>query len=183
MAGHTKQSPKKYIKKKGGNLPYHECFINEDWKEKGLATIAISKRMPSGNIILGFYLVDIFCLGLKNTGYKFNMDNVQYQEFLDKLGNSQAMIKCDISEAHNIIYGAIDYAEELGFAPHPDFAISEHILNPDLITDGIDEIDFGKDGKPCFISGPDDNVEKIIAMLERTVGEDNYTFIAGLPFQ
>lgn len=81
---------------------------------------------------------------------------------------------CEIVKAHNIIYGGIDYAEELGFQPHKLFRITEYLLNPDLIDDGIDEIEFGKDGKPFFIAGPDDNVDRIINTLKKNVGEGNF---------
>jgi hypothetical protein len=47
--------------------PPYECLINASWKDKGLATILISRRQPDGNLLFGVYLVDILCLGVKNT--------------------------------------------------------------------------------------------------------------------
>ena len=37
----------------------------------------------------------------------------------------------------------------------------------------------GLEGKPYFISGPYDNVRKIMQQLDRKVGAGNYTFTAG----
>jgi hypothetical protein len=74
------------------------------------------------------------------------------------------------------VYGALDYAEELGFAPNKDFRIAEYLLGPDLITDGINEIEFGMDGKPFYISGPYDNLRQILATLNRSVGVGNYEY-------
>ena len=31
--------------------PLHECLINPSWKDKGLATIVVSRRQPDGNIL------------------------------------------------------------------------------------------------------------------------------------
>ncbi|MBC8147399.1 MAG: hypothetical protein H8E98_05385 [Bacteroidetes bacterium] len=175
----NKLSPQKYIITKGRNLPFNECYINNNWEETGMATIAISKNMPSGKIIIGTYMVDVFCLGLKDTFYKFNMDSFEYNEFIEKLNNHPDGLKmCDVSLAHNIIYGAIDYADEIGFAPHKDFTVSEYLLDPELITDGIDEIEFGKDGKPFYVSGPNDNVQRIKRILEKNVGIGNYDYLA-----
>lgn len=84
------------------------------------------------------------------------------------------IVPCDIVKAHNIIYGAIDYAEGLGFQPDKHFKITEYLLNPNLINDGIDEIEFGYDGKPFFIAGPDDNTIRIISILERNMGKGNF---------
>ncbi|MCU0915929.1 MAG: hypothetical protein MUC88_15415, partial [Planctomycetes bacterium] len=44
--------------------PLYECLINASWKQKGLATILVSRRQPDGNLLFGVYLVDILCLGL-----------------------------------------------------------------------------------------------------------------------
>lgn len=170
-------SPKKYILSKAKELPFHESFISEDWKEKGLASIFVSKIMPSGNFIIGVYLVDVFCLGLKNTLYQFNLTKTDYNEFYEKLDINENLIPCSLELAHNIIYGAIDYADELGFSPNGDFNITENILDDNFISDGIDEIEFGKDGKPFYIAGPDDNIKKIIATLNRSVGETNYLYV------
>ena len=175
----NKLSPKKYIITKGKKLPFYECYINSNWKNHGLATIAISKKMPSGKFIIAVYMVDIFCLGLKNTFYNFNFDSIKYNEFVERLKeNPEGQQSCDISLAHDIIYGAVDYADEIGFKPHKDFTVTKHLLDPELITDGINEIEFGKDGKPFFISGPNDNVPLIIGILERNVGKGNYNYMA-----
>ncbi len=174
----NKISPKKYIISKARNLPFHECLIDEDWQEKGLASIVISKKMPSGNYIIAIFLVDVFCLGVKNTGYRFNFLEIEYEEFIEEWKNNQNMVDINIAEIHNIIYGAIDYASDLGFQPHVDFNITEHFLNPDYIDDGIDEIEFNKDGKPLFVEGPDDNATEIINTLRKNIGEENYDFIA-----
>ncbi len=170
-------SPEKYIITKGNDLPFNECFINNDWKESGMASIAISKKMPSGKLIIGMYMVDVFCLGLKNTLFKFALDNNGYTDFINEINQRYSLIKCDLTEAHNIIYGAIDFAEELGFKPNKDFKITEFLLNSDLITDGINEIEFGKDGKPVYFAGPYDDTKSIIGILEKSVGKGNFDFV------
>jgi len=170
-------SPKKYIETKGRKLPFGDCYISEEWKARGLASIIISKLMPSGNYIFGSYLIDIFCLGLKDTMYKFNISEIEFKEMLETFESRESTVKCDVTTIHNIIYGAIDYADELGFKPSKDFDLTQHLLNPDLITDEIDEIEFGKNGKPLFIAGPFDNSKRILAILHQSVGEGNYEFI------
>ena len=79
--------------------------------------------------------------------------------------------------AHNIIYGAIAYAEDLGFKPEKDWALSQFILEEDTEDIELIEVEFGKDGKPCFINGPFDNINSVLAKLNKSVGEGNYEFI------
>lgn len=172
-----KLSPARYIKLKAKNLPFHECLINIDWQEKGMASLLVSKKMPSGNFIVGIYNIDVYCLGIKNATYKFNFDEYEYKELVEHMESSGELLECELKFAHNLIYGAIDFAEELGFKPHKDFEIPEYILNQDLVDDGINEIEFGRDGVPYYVAGPFDNPKQIIATLNRTVGEGNYKYI------
>lgn len=88
------------------------------------------------------------------------------------------MVKCDLNYAHNLLYGAIDYAEELGFTPNKDFKVTEHLLDTDMIDDGIDEPEFGRNGKPLFVPGPYDDIKRITGILERNFGSGNYDFIS-----
>jgi hypothetical protein len=127
-----KISGEKYLIKNGRKMPFYECFINVDWREKGMATILISKKQPGGNITFGVYLVDIFCLGLKNTFFNFNLSEDKYREVWTRLNSNEELFKADIVETQNIIYGAIDYAEEFGFRPHKDFKVTQFLLNPDM---------------------------------------------------
>jgi hypothetical protein len=145
--------------------------------EKGMASVLISKKMPSGKFIVGSYLIDLYCLGLKDTLFKFGYDQISYSDFMDSFSANQKMIDCNLTFAHNLIYGAIDFALDLGLSPHKDFKITEHLLDSNLIDDGIDEIEFGKDGKPLYIAGPYDNINRIVSTLDKNVGAGNYHYI------
>ena len=163
------------------NFPFHESLVNQSWKEGGLAHILISRRQPDGNIVFGVYLVDIFCLGLKNTFCNANLSLSEYENDLKaQMVRLHNLVDCSTALAHQIIYGAIEYAEELGFKPHKDFKLSRHILEePDKIEE-TGKIEFGKDGKPFFIAGPDDNTEVIIRKLEAKLGADNFHYMVEL---
>ncbi len=177
MQKQNQLSPEKYIITKGHQLTFHDCFVNENWQEEGMATVLVSKKMPSGKLIAGMYLVDTYCLGLKDTTYKFALDDIAFNDFLEELNHQHFMVKCDLNFAHNLIYGAIDYAETFGFSAAKDFEITGHLLDPSLIDDGIDEIEFGYNGKPLYVAGPYDDFKKIINTLEKNVGSENYDYI------
>ena len=170
-------SPEKYIRQNGLQLPFHESFINDDWKKEGMASVFISKRMPSGKFIVGMYMVDLFCLGLKSTTFRFSLNELEYKELYQKMFSSGNGIACELIFAHNLIFGAIDYAQDLGFEPEKEFEITRHLLDESLIDDGIDELEFGKNGQPLYFQGPHDNANHIIAILERNVGAGNYKII------
>ena len=43
--------------------------------------------------------------------------------------------------------------------------------------DGECELTFGRDGKPMYIPGPDDDGERILRKLRRSLGDGNYDFV------
>ena len=83
-----------------------------------------------------------------------------------------------------MIYQSIEYAEQFGFEPQKDFTLSQYLLAPRGELEEPYKLTFGKDGKPLFISGPYDNVERIVRQLNQTAGPGNYDFVAmlGDPF-
>lgn len=158
------------------SYPISECLIGSSWKEQGLAHI-LSRRQPDGNLVFGVYLVDVFCLGRKNTFCNANLSISKYEDDL-KAGiyREQNPVECSVDLAHQIIYGAVDYASELGFKPQKDFKLSKYVLEGRDKFGEITEVEFGKDGKPFYIAGPDDDVQTIMGKLEAKLGPDNFKY-------
>jgi len=163
--------------------PIHECLINRDWEEGGLAYIMLSRKQPDGRILFGAYLVDVRCLGLKDTFYEANLELSDYDEVRDILTarsqeEGEVFVNCPIELIHQIIYGAIDYASSLGFEPHQDFKVSKYVLEAEskYPKEAI-ELEFGLNGKPCYFPGTHDDADRIIKQLETKVGAGNFDFI------
>ena len=125
-------------------------------------------------------LVDRLCLGIKNSFANCNLTEEELYKMIDMIDNHHApTIEVTPTYFHNLIYGAIDYASELGIEPPKDFYLAEYVLNPDLVDDGIDEIEMGYNGKPLYIQGLYDNYRKIISALNASVGTGGYEYIIG----
>lgn len=179
------QLARKYISSKSKKLPFYKCYASANWfSGHELVSVYVSKVMPSGKICFCVYLIDKGCLGLKNTLFSINYEKDEFQEFVEDNFDREEREYEEISpeEAHNIIFGGVDYALSCGFDPlDKDWTFTERFLDEDLITDGIDEIEFGKDGMPFYASGPYDNVKKNIATLTKNFGADGFHYIAS-PF-
>ena len=175
----NKFSPKKYIIEKGRVCPINQCLIADGYDDMGLTVCLIIRKQPSGKFMFANLMIDRFCLGVKSAFCNCNFDENQLEELKERMLNVGEIEEVDPAYFHNLIYAAIDFAEENGFKPAKDFALAEKILDPDLIDDGIDDIEVGQDGKPLFINGPYDNVDSIIAILNRNVGEGNYEIMLG----
>lgn len=158
--------------------PLHECLIDPSWKDKGLATVVVSRRQPDENLLFGVYLVDILCLGLKNTFCSADFSTSRYNtELVQKVYQNEDPVQCARETAHQVIYGGIAFARRFGFSPHREFNLSQHILDEPGSLKGAPEIEFGRDGKPYFIAGPKDNVPRILQQLESTAERGNFDYM------
>jgi hypothetical protein len=178
-APQQQMSPMKYVTTgRARLLPIKECWITPNWEDEGLITIIVARQHSKGNITFATFLVDKYCLGLKDTTVIFSRPYEEYCEILVQMFQpyiGKQLI--DYTLAHNIIYGAIAYAQDLGFKPEKDWAMSQFILEDDTEDIELMELEFGKDGKPCFINGPYDNVGKIVSKLEASVGKGNFEVV------
>lgn len=175
-------SPENYIRQKARNLPIYKCWINTNWQEQGMAQVIVSRKHDNGNLTTGFYMVDLKCLGVRDSQYSFNRPEFELDELLKGANVELKMVNVDYNLAHNVVYAAMEYADELGFKAHKDFnSITKYILEDD--TDDIELIDIecGNNGRPLFIKTEafsEAEANSIIRQLERSVGKGNYDFIA-----
>jgi hypothetical protein len=174
------QSPENYIRTRARNLEIFECLINPDWKERGIANVVVARKHTNGNVTAAIYLVDLFCLGVKDTMYLFNEIEAVYREKLQPIEDVNPFIKIEYILAHNIIFAANEFAGDYGFNPHKDFnSVTKYLLEEDNDDIELIDIECGQDGKPSYFQGVDDNkatVARILNQLERTAGRGNFNF-------
>ena len=172
-------SPENYIKQKARLLPIEKCYINKEWEEMKMATIIVARKHVTENTTLGFYFVDMMCLGVKDSFYEFNISKY---DFLDKIEQFK-LEEVPYILVHNIIYGAMAYAEDYGFSPCKAFSITSHILEEDTEDMELIDIEFGVNGKPFYMRGAEDSmvkVNQILKTLEKNAGEGNYEYAIDL---
>ena len=171
-------SPRSYVRQ-ARNYPIMGCWIRKDWQEHGLAVIVVARRQPNGNIVFGNYLVDYYCLGLKDTYCNADIAPDEFHDYyLPHMFQDAGFIEIFPALAHEIIYGAMDYAAQYGFKPQRDFRDSQYVLDPPDAHPRSGAVEFSKDGKPFFINGPYDGVDQVIRQLMHTAGEGNFEYLA-----
>ena len=165
-------------------FPILECWISADWEKEspGLVEILVVREQPDGDICFGMYLIDKYCLGLKNTFARAGYSRARYEdEFQNAFFQNTDPTACPPELAHQMIYAAIEYAAQFGFTPEKDFALSQYLLAPRGELKETYELKFGRDGKPFFIAGPHDNPKLILKQLEQTAGAGNYDYLVMSP--
>ncbi len=146
--------------------PVAQCLVNNkcvelllqnkgDKKDRfgGLGIVLVSRDIGYERFVVCTYMVDYWCLGLKDTIGEKKLNGIKYQQFRNKVyqGFSGEYQEISLKQAQAIVFGAIAYAESLGFKPHRDFRKTKKHLG---IWDGQPQLTFGRDGKPFFIEGP-----------------------------
>ena len=172
------------IIRRARTFPLLECWISAEWEKDdlGLVEILVARQQPDGNICFGMYLVDKFCLGLKNTFGRAGYSRTRYEkEFHNALFQNTKPEACSPELAYQMIYASIEYAAQFGFTPDKDFTLTQYLLAPRGELEESYDLTFGKDGKPFFIAGPYDNAKVILRQLERTAGSGNYHYLVMSP--
>lgn len=149
--------------------------------ESGLVGVFVARDTGSTVVACGF-LVDVFCLGVKDTNGPKTMDRRKLPDFTRTFFSAwagQAPVAAPLDLARHVVLGAVDYARSLGFEPHPDFAKGAALLGD--WEPGSSDVTFGRDGKPFYINGPRDDTYGNIAKLRRTAGDGNFDYLVQFP--
>ncbi len=172
---------KKYIVQQARNYPIEGCWIRADWQKAGITPVFVTRRQPNGNVLFGCYMVDLYCLGVKDAFWRSDVPPAAFKR--DVMGKSFAEttpLEISVDMAHEIVYGGLEYAASLGFKPHPDFELAQYVLDPPDAHPRSGNVEFGSDGKPLYVSGPYDDVDAIMSHLYRTLGPDNFHFMTAI---
>ncbi len=162
------------------SAPIHECLVPDSLFDIGIGNVILSRKMPNGFIGAAFFLVDVFCLGIKDAFYDV-LSPAEYDHRLS--GLQHEMFRAIYPTcARKLVEGAEAYARDLGLTPHPDYQRARQIFGDLDATACPTHYVFGKDGKPFFVSGPYDTparCRRIIDTLTRRCGPEGFHFLVG----
>jgi hypothetical protein len=141
----------------------------------GLVTALVARTHRHDSVSVCLYLVDVYCLGVKNADGPRIIAGRRLPAFRDDVFSAYAgqPVAATLDLVRELVFGAVDFARGLGFDPHPDFVTAAGHLGewtgPAVIT-------FGLNGRPFYHQGPYDDGAAVMKTLERTVGRDGFHF-------
>lgn len=168
-------SPEQYIRQKARTLEIGKCFVSDDLEKMGEGHVIVSRIHTGGRISVAVYLIDIWCVGVKDTFYKLRMEDYEFEEMIGSY--SLGLHECSYNEAHNWIYGAIAFAEEAGIEPDKSFNLTQYMLEEDDDNIPLIEYKYGKDGKHALVAYSQLEASRYLPLLEKNLGKGNYDFI------
>jgi hypothetical protein len=160
--------------------PLYEVLLSPTWQDAAqLTSVWVARRAPdSEKAAVAYLLVDLACLGVKSAQVKRFSTMADYNEFRVKSMRVQPMAPADLDLVAKVVYTALNYAWDLGFKPDFVFNQAEALLAGADPTRCATQVPVGgPEGKPFFINGPYDDVDRIIATLRRTVGDGNFNYM------
>jgi hypothetical protein len=155
-----------------------ETYAAPDLFETGLGEVAVCRFKNDGRVEAGIFLVDVFCLGVKNAFFNVFPSEEEFRETVltDNLAQAEARPG---SWGRKLIEDAVNYAKSLGISPHSDYKKGAKVFGGIQAGECDEEFVFGREGRPLFIQGPDDDpatCERIHTALRIRLGEDGYDF-------
>lgn len=166
---------------KASEAPVYECIVPDSTFEVGIGNLMFSRSLGGGRLAVSVFLVDIYCLGVKDALYTISAEP-QYAHQLSRM-DDVGLQRVDPCCFRKLVEGAVAYASDLGFEPHRDYARAKRIFG-DVDAAGCPEsFQYGDRGKPHYVRGPSESesdAKRIIEQLRRRVGEGNYHFTVQL---
>lgn len=141
----------------------------------GIVGALVARHFRPGRVSVCGYLVDTWCLGVKNALGPRLMSDRRLPEFRKTFFGAfdGEPVQAPIELVRHLVWGAVDYARGLGFEPHHDLWAAAGHIEP---LRGPSAIRFGRDGKPFYVEGPYDDAARNLRTLKRSVGRDNFSF-------
>ncbi|MCA1995442.1 MAG: DNA-binding response regulator [Coleofasciculus sp. S288] len=183
------------IRAASGELdPIAECLVNascverffnnsaeepEDEMNSSLVLVSVARQVANNRLTVCTYLVDLWCLGVKDTMGPRRLDRADYKQAMSNVYRyfPDEPLAITLEQAQAVVFSGVEYAAQLGFSPHSDFEKTRSHLGK---WSGEPKIQCGRNGKPFYVSGPYDNPMKILKTLREKVGEENFDYLMGM---
>lgn len=165
-------SEREYIKTRARQLPLGKCYALGNWKQQKYSPVVVTRCHKQGTFTIGMFIVDMLCRGVTDSEYFFNITREELDDTLKTLSHPPALMMEEIpyEVAHNLIYGAVAFAEEAGLEPDKTFAITQYVLEDDDETIPLIEYEYGEDGVHHLLAMTEEEKAKFEPILKRHLG-------------
>jgi len=152
---------------------------HSDASDSGVAVVMVATPVGHDRLQMCTFLVDTWCLGVKNAMGPMRVRTRELSELRRRCYAPWRShgIAIPLELGQHLVLGAVEFAQQLGIEPHPDFRAARPILGS---WEGPSAITFGMNGKPHYINGPYDNPQRVLATLERTIGREGFHYTVSL---
>ena len=163
-------------------LPIRHCVLTQNLFETGIGTLVLARGSTVGSLVVGIALLDSFCRGVKDVVVRA-IEWEQLEAYLDATNEVTPLEPVDPSYARKMLRELVHWSGSLGFHPPRDFAAFERLfgnVDPEACEMTFE---FGQEGKPLYMSGPNDSpslARRHVERMREQLGPDNFDHMVAL---
>lgn len=159
--------------------PVVQAMASTELWDEGIGYLLLAREDPEGGTVFASFLVDVFCLGVKDAFWKAGTRE-EFREIVEEMEKVQDLSPISPACLAKIVTGAVEYARSFGFSPHPDYRHASLLLQGIDPSECPEEYEFGEGGRPLYIQGPNESPAQVRAIIER-MQEVGGRFEVGIP--
>lgn len=157
------------------------CYANQNWREHGMASLHILRRAPGGGHVMGAYLVDLGCMGLKDAWGRLDITYQQFKEsILDRVPEEIGLVPVELALVRRLVAGGIRFAQQNGFRLPPRHERWVALLGDIGDWRAADLTDFGRDGRLYYTGTEGDLQQHLIGSVDEFLARKDVDFILGV---
>jgi hypothetical protein len=147
-------------------------LLTVDIEEAGIGTLAVARKLPLGRYGVAVFLLDVWCLGVKDAFFR-----IQESEDFEYLGEDLGGVSEPVepARARLLLLDAVAFGAANGFAPPGEFADLQRLLSD--IEPAGEPFAFGDPNRPHYVVGLDDSprrIEFVMAKLTEKFGPNGF---------
>jgi hypothetical protein len=161
---------------KVANWPVVSAYVHQDWKTEGITPVQVIRGF-SNFWIFSSFLVDLWCVGVKDIILKIGISDTQLRDCTSRPGLALANYEL----GRSLVLGAVDFAREIEIEPCESWEACKTLVEAERPYSHLDDFSFGKDGKHFYFAGPNDDELFDVQEIARKVSQSggNYTIPIG----
>ncbi len=171
--------PSPYSKlKQAGDI--EACYINEGWEEEGIASILVLRALPGGGYVMGAFLVDFMCIGLKDCWGRIDISKSEFRESLERMRERMDVVRISAEEAWELVAGGVRWSQENGFRLPPRYERWISVLGNPADCASADISSFGEEDGGLLYTGSIEDLRKrlIGCTLEQFMAREDVKIIS-----
>jgi hypothetical protein len=102
-------------------FPVLDCWVTDTVEKDGLGWVILSREIPNGTVAVATFLVDRYCLGVKNVVAEILGRATYDHKYSRRMRSEMPAQTVAPADARKLLEEAAAYARKLGFAPHHDY--------------------------------------------------------------
>jgi hypothetical protein len=164
-------------------FPVLHAWVSDNVWNEGMGWVLLSRLLPDGSVAAGVFLLDRYCLGVKDALAEILPRSTYDDKFVRKMRGQFTSQDVTPAAARKLVEDAVAYAADLGFPPHADYHKAKLVFGDIDPRECTEQFEFGKDGKPYFFAGPHDGPERcrqILGILLGKCGPGGFDYVIPL---